>query len=86
MKFNEKGEIVVAVKKLKEVEKDFILEFRIKDTGIGMSPAEASKLFKPFTQADSSTYYSWKLKNLKNISACWQEKHKRYLKKNPCIL
>lgn len=31
------------------------LRIQFKDTGIGMSPAQLSKLFKPFSQADSST-------------------------------
>ncbi len=31
------------------------LRFEIQDTGIGMTPAEQARIFRPFTQADSST-------------------------------
>ncbi len=31
------------------------LEFRVKDTGVGISPEQATKLFQPFMQADAST-------------------------------
>jgi signal transduction histidine kinase/DNA-binding response OmpR family regulator len=53
-KFTEKGTVTLEA----EVEKlggfDFMV-FRIKDTGIGMTPEQLGKLFKAFTQADAST-------------------------------
>ncbi len=54
VKFTAKGEIVVRVKA--EVDgAPAKLRFEISDTGIGMTPAEQSRLFRPFSQADSST-------------------------------
>lgn len=49
-KFTERGRVNLEVKK----EGDYIL-FQVKDTGIGMTPDQLSKIFKSFTQADSST-------------------------------
>ncbi len=38
------------------VERDgHFISFRVKDTGIGMTPEQKEKLFQPFTQADAST-------------------------------
>ena len=55
VKFTQDGSIKINVKinhaSLEGVE----LEFCIKDTGIGISPAQVDKLFQPFNQADSST-------------------------------
>jgi len=54
VKFTEKGEVMVRVT-LEKVTGDRIdLRFSVKDTGIGMSQKEIDKLFRPFTQADSS--------------------------------
>ncbi len=54
-KFTEKGTIIVQAKMKRETEKDTIVEISIKDTGIGMTKEQASKIFDPFTQADGST-------------------------------
>jgi len=49
-KFTEKGRIVLRVRREAE-----IVEFSVRDSGIGMSPEQLAKLFERFTQADAST-------------------------------
>jgi len=49
-KFTENGHVVIVVRK-----KDDDIMFSISDTGIGMSQEQMDRLFKPFSQADSST-------------------------------
>jgi len=55
IKFTEKGEIVVSIVPLELKEEYVTLKFSVKDTGIGMSPSQQKKLFKPFQQAYAST-------------------------------
>jgi PAS domain S-box-containing protein len=56
VKFTDTGEIVVEIKKIeKKKKRQVILEFSIRDTGIGMTPKQISRIFIPFTQADEST-------------------------------
>jgi len=56
IKFTEpEGGIHLKVKILDESEENIRLQFSVSDTGIGMSPEQLAKLFKAFTQADSST-------------------------------
>jgi signal transduction histidine kinase/CheY-like chemotaxis protein len=55
LKFTEKGEVVVRVFKEAESEKDAVIGFTIKDTGIGIPPEVQDRLFQAFSQADSST-------------------------------
>jgi hypothetical protein len=54
-KFTEKGSILVKVTADRVVNKKVFLTFEVIDTGIGLSPEILSQLFKPFSQADSST-------------------------------
>ena len=55
VKFTDTGEIVVKIKKIKKEKKgQVLLEFSIRDTGIGMTPEQTSIIFSPFTQADES--------------------------------
>jgi CheY-like chemotaxis protein len=52
IKFTEKGEVVLRVKKGKA--KNEVL-FAVRDTGIGITESNMSRLFQSFSQADSST-------------------------------
>jgi signal transduction histidine kinase/DNA-binding response OmpR family regulator/HPt (histidine-containing phosphotransfer) domain-containing protein len=55
VKFSDKGEVVVTVKVVEQDGESARLRFTVRDTGIGMSPEQLQRLFKPFTQADAST-------------------------------
>jgi len=55
LKFTESGEITIAVKILAQSNDSITLSFSVKDTGIGMTSEQCGKLFKAFSQADSST-------------------------------
>jgi CheY-like chemotaxis protein/HPt (histidine-containing phosphotransfer) domain-containing protein len=55
IKFTEKGEILISVEVEKQREKRVTFKFAVKDTGIGITPEQQERLFKPFTQADTST-------------------------------
>ncbi len=54
VKFTHRGEVMVRVELARETSDQVILRFTVKDTGIGMSQKEIDKLFRPFTQADTS--------------------------------
>lgn len=58
IKFTEKGEIIIKVSLDKQFKKDkehqVKLAFRVSDTGIGIKEEDLNKLFKPFSQVDSS--------------------------------
>ncbi|HRA13468.1 MAG TPA: PAS domain S-box protein [Giesbergeria sp.] len=55
VKFTEHGEVVIEIEKVAEDAQGVELHFRVRDTGIGMTPEQCAKLFQPFSQADSST-------------------------------
>lgn len=54
IKFTERGQIEVMLTELKRTPEHTTLEFSIIDTGIGMNEAQQSRLFKAFSQGDSS--------------------------------
>jgi signal transduction histidine kinase/CheY-like chemotaxis protein len=55
LKFTETGEILVKVRKIALKDKNVELEFSVKDTGIGINKEQSKKLFRAFSQVDSST-------------------------------
>jgi len=55
LKFTEQGEISIHVRELKRDDAHVWFRFEVRDTGIGMSEEQIARLFRPFTQADSST-------------------------------
>jgi len=55
VKFTERGEVIVSVEVLARDSTSVRLRFEVRDTGIGITPEEQQRLFKPFSQADAST-------------------------------
>jgi PAS domain S-box-containing protein len=55
VKFTEKGEVMLSVTSSPADDGKVVLHFEVKDTGIGITQENLSKLFQFFTQVDSST-------------------------------
>ncbi len=55
VKFTKSGEIVVRIRPIRMDEKNVEIEVMVKDTGIGLTPDQISRLFQSFSQADAST-------------------------------
>ena len=55
VKFTEHGEVHVQIRCREETDHDVILYFAVKDTGVGLTDEQRSKLFQSFQQADAST-------------------------------
>lgn len=55
VKFTARGEVSVHADVAAQDHDSFDLRVRVRDTGIGLDPKQASRLFEPFSQADSST-------------------------------
>lgn len=55
VKFTEQGEVVVSASVLEETDNDVLIRFAVRDTGIGLTEEQMSKLFQSFQQADTST-------------------------------
>jgi PAS domain S-box-containing protein len=54
LKFTETGEVEVSVHKIIEDDNSTKLCFSVRDTGIGLTEAQSSRLFQAFSQADTS--------------------------------
>ena len=55
VKFTTEGGIYLSILALPMVDEQLPIEIRVRDTGIGLKPDQAEKLFRPFTQAENST-------------------------------
>jgi PAS domain S-box-containing protein len=55
IKFTERGEVVLDVEVQSQTEREICLHIAVSDTGIGIAPEQQQKLFKAFSQADTST-------------------------------
>src|SRR4029078_9972669 len=55
IKFTERGQVYLKAELVEEIGERAKLRFSVKDTGIGMTAEQASRLFQPFSQADAST-------------------------------
>src|SRR5204863_5501022 len=55
VKFTERGEIRLKIEQLEHTGDKVQLKFSVRDTGIGMTPEQAGRLFQAFSQADMST-------------------------------
>ncbi len=58
-KFTHKGEVEISVTSELLDFKEYLLKFNVRDTGIGIAKDKLDKLFKPFSQVDSSTTRSF---------------------------
>ncbi|PZO09815.1 MAG: hypothetical protein DCF27_04190 [Lysobacteraceae bacterium] len=55
VKFTEAGEIDIIIRLTEQTATQALLHFSVRDTGIGLSPEQAARMFQSFEQADSST-------------------------------
>ena len=55
IKFSRQGTVRVEARAISQTEHEVLLRISVRDTGIGMTPSQVERLFKPFHQADSST-------------------------------
>ena len=55
IKFTDRGGVTVQLSRRGESRTQYDIRFEVRDTGVGVAPDQAAKLFIPFSQADAST-------------------------------
>lgn len=55
IKFTNKGSVEMSVKPIEIIDKDLLIEFQVKDTGIGIPADKQTHIFESFSQAASDT-------------------------------
>lgn len=55
IKFTDQGSVELIIRLRQELDQPIQIQFDVIDTGIGMTEEQIGRLFRPFTQADSST-------------------------------
>ena len=55
VKFTEQGEVDIVIRLREETDKDVLIYCAVRDTGIGLTEEQISRLFQSFSQADTST-------------------------------
>ncbi|HET6898309.1 MAG TPA: response regulator, partial [Vicinamibacteria bacterium] len=55
IKFTDHGEVIARVSVAEEWDDEVVVQFSVMDTGVGITPEALSRLFKPFSQGDTST-------------------------------
>lgn len=55
IKFTERGEVLLSLNLVEQQNDDVTLRFSVRDSGIGLTDEQQAKLFKSFSQADTST-------------------------------
>jgi len=55
IKFTQQGQILIEAREIERSESGALIEFSVRDSGIGIPPEKIDLLFQPFSQTDSST-------------------------------